>query len=166
MERRFRDTVKFSAVAAGTFFVVFVGLSMAYGAYSSFVASDFAAPRAGGSTSLSSASWNKVLDNVESLQSQISGVSGAGRLVGFAYSKNVTNSSISTAIPWDDTVPQNTEGAEVLSATLTPKSATNLLEVEAVVHYSENENWSDYFVLSAFQDSATNAFASAASTTE
>lgn len=52
-----------------------------------------------------------------------------------------------------------------MSAAITPKSATNLLEIEALVHYSEDANSSDYFVLAGFKDSAASAFATAASTT-
>jgi len=33
-------------------------------------------------------------------------------------------------IPQDNTIPQSGEGVEVLTATITPKSATNLLEIE------------------------------------
>lgn len=52
-----------------------------------------------------------------------------------------------------------------MSATITPKSAGNLLEIEALVHYSEDSNFSDHFVLAGFKDSASSAFASAGTTT-
>lgn len=35
-----------------------------------------------------------------------------------------------TVLPYDDTIPQNTEGTEVLTVTITPKSATNKLIIE------------------------------------
>ena len=34
-----------------------------------------------------------------------------------------------TTIPWDDTIPQNTEGNEVLTATITPLSATSTIHI-------------------------------------
>lgn len=58
-----------AVISLGLLFV-----SGASGAYSAFVASDYALPRSGGSATLSSASWNKLLDNVEDLQSKV----GAG----------------------------------------------------------------------------------------
>jgi len=36
----------------------------------------------------------------------------------------------STVLPGDDSIPQNTEGTEVLTLAITPKSATNILEIE------------------------------------
>lgn len=35
-----------------------------------------------------------------------------------------------TVIPWDDSIPVNTEGDEVLTVTITPKSATSILKIE------------------------------------
>lgn len=102
---------------------------------------------------------------MEDLQSRVGAGGSAGQQVGFAYANNVANSNVTSLIPWDDTVPQNTEGTEVMNVSITPKSATNLLEIEALVHYSEDTNFSDHFVLAAFKDSAASAFASAAVTT-
>lgn len=39
----------------------------------------------------------------------------------------------STTIPLDDTIPQNTEGVEVLTVSITPTNASNTLEIEAVI---------------------------------
>lgn len=41
-----------------------------------------------------------------------------------------TNASITTVIPLDDTIPQNTEGTQIVSVTFTPKSATNKLIIK------------------------------------
>ena len=41
-----------------------------------------------------------------------------------------------TLIPGDDTIPQNTEGDEYLSVTITPKSATNLLIVSLETNFA------------------------------
>lgn len=40
-----------------------------------------------------------------------------------------TNAAISAHIPGDDTIPQNTEGTQILSAVLTPKSTTNKFRI-------------------------------------
>ena len=42
----------------------------------------------------------------------------------------VTVVTCSTAIPYDDSIPQNTEGDEVITVTVTPTSATNRLRIE------------------------------------
>src|SRR6185312_8711981 len=47
-------------------------------------------------------------------------------------------------------------------ATITPTAATSLIEINVLVHYSESVARQVSFVLAAFQDSATTAFATAA----
>ena len=63
----------------------------------------------------------------------------------------------STAIPGDNTIPQNTEGDQYLSLAITPTSATSLLEITvlAVVSNSASVNQT----LALFQDSTANALA-------
>jgi len=53
-----------------------------------------------------------------------------GGLVQQAY--NSTNSfvAVATSIPYDDTIPQITEGTQILTCSITPTSATNLLMIE------------------------------------
>ena len=50
---------------------------------------------------------------------------GAGFIVDRAYAEYTTNADITAQIPQDDTIPQNTEGTQILSVSITPKSATN-----------------------------------------
>lgn len=71
-----------------------------------------------------------------------------------------TSASTTTAnIPLDDTIPQNTEGTELtaLQTTITPKSATNLLEIEVEVPTGSNNTASQTHILALFQDSTANA---------
>lgn len=49
----------------------------------------------------------------------------AGAVVDFASAEYTTSAALSTLIPADDTIPQITEGTQVLSVTITPKSTTN-----------------------------------------
>lgn len=44
---------------------------------------------------------------------------------------NTSNGTTTTVLPADDTIPQNTEGVEVATQAITPKSATNILVIEA-----------------------------------
>jgi len=51
----------------------------------------------------------------------------AGMLVQVVTASTNTSVTTTTAIPFDDTVPQNTEGAECMTLAITPTSATNRL---------------------------------------
>lgn len=62
-----------------------------------------------------------------------------------------------TIIPLDDTLPQNTEGTEFMTATITPKSATNILEID-VTTFASNSAASNV-IEALFQDSNANALA-------
>lgn len=70
-----------------------------------------------------------------------------------------------TTIPFDDTIPQSTEGTEFLTATITPTSSTSRLVIEAVVHLSSNTA-ARYLIAALFQDSGANALAAASSYAE
>jgi hypothetical protein len=62
-----------------------------------------------------------------------------------------------TTIPADDTIPQNTEGDEYLSLSITPSSSSNLLFIHCVVCISNSANNS--LAIALFQDSTANALA-------
>ncbi|MGM4909114.1 hypothetical protein [Rhizobium sp. 768_B6_N1_8] len=52
-----------------------------------------------------------------------------GAMVDSGYAEYTANTSLSNVIPVDNTTPQNTEGTEILSVVITPKSTTNKLRV-------------------------------------
>lgn len=60
-----------------------------------------------------------------------------GGVVQTAYNENNSYTSLTNPIPWDDTIPQNTEGTEVLSASITPRSASNVIIITAVVYIGD-----------------------------
>ena len=63
----------------------------------------------------------------------------------------------STTMPLDDTIPQNTEGTEVLTLSITPRSTTNKLEI---FFSSLISNLGDTGVsIALFQDTTDNALA-------
>jgi len=65
-----------------------------------------------------------------------------------------------TIMPVDDTIPQNTEGFEVITCAITPKSASNLLVIVANVAVSYYEPTGQYHAAVAlFQDTTANALA-------
>ena len=62
-----------------------------------------------------------------------------------------------TTIPFDDTIPQNTEGTEFMTLAITPTSATNILfiQVDAICSYSIPNS----MTAALFQDSTADALA-------
>jgi hypothetical protein len=61
------------------------------------------------------------------------------------------------AIPADDSIPQNTEGTEMMTATITPKSATNKLKITVVAYVAHTALTT--ITAALFQDSTANALA-------
>lgn len=76
--------------------------------------------------------------------------------VGTTYSSVATGSGASSVIPLDDTIPQNTEGVEFLTQTITPLSTSNILEIEVTLMLS-NGNATQYLTAALFQDSTAGA---------
>ena len=66
--------------------------------------------------------------------------------------------ALNTVFVADNSIPQNTEGTEVLTVSITPTSASSLLEIEALIHIGENAN-SDTLMAGLFVDSTANALA-------
>lgn len=66
-----------------------------------------------------------------------------------------TRKDITTTIPLDNTIPQITEGSEVLTVTLTPTSATNKLVFTITLTYSVTSG--KYGIAALFQDTTANA---------
>lgn len=62
-----------------------------------------------------------------------------------------------TTLPFDDTIPQNTEGNEFMALAITPTSASNklLIEVVAVLSCSVAQN----IIMALFKDSTADALA-------
>lgn len=63
-----------------------------------------------------------------------------------------------TIIPFDDTVPQNTEGDQYMSLSITPKSATSNLVIEVVWNGATTGTFND-MIVALFQDSTASALA-------
>lgn len=70
------------------------------------------------------------------------------------------NADLTTIIPLDDTIPTNTEGTQIATITLTPKSATNKIQisVSGIGTLSAIGN----MVYAVFRDSASNALSAGA----
>ena len=68
----------------------------------------------------------------------ISTTSTSGGIVQTAYASSTTTQTITTGIPLDSTPPLNTEGDQVFSLTITPKSATSILHITGNIAGSAN----------------------------
>lgn len=87
--------------------------------------------------------------------SQLTGISAGGKLVDRAYAER-TVTTLLGLIPWDGTVPQNNEGAQLLSASITPKSVTNRLRIQAVIPI-EGLNGNAHTAAALFVNTEANA---------
>lgn len=82
----------------------------------------------------------------------------SGKLVSRAYAAYTTNADLTTAIPIDDSIPQITEGTQILSASITPSSATNRVRAHCVIH-GANSTANAPIAIALFRDSNANAIA-------
>lgn len=84
---------------------------------------------------------------------------GSGILVSRAYDDYATNADLTTQIPIDDTIPQNTEGAEILSAVITPTTTTNRIRARFQGEFAVNDATARNFVGAIFTSQTADALA-------
>jgi hypothetical protein len=88
---------------------------------------------------------------------------GGGKVLQYAISAYTTQTSTTSVISPDGSVPQNSEGTEILTATITPTSASSKLLIEFDAPFTGgNTGMGNVFAL--FQDSTANAIVAASST--
>ena len=90
-----------------------------------------------------------------------SGGSGAVSVNGIVQVVNVQDGAVATgttAIPYDDTIPQNDEGDEFMTLAITPKHASNKLKIEVVCMLSQSNSLT-YIIAALFQDTTASALA-------
>lgn len=86
-------------------------------------------------------------------------VTGASKVVvQYLYSQTGAVATGTTAIPWDDTIPQITEGVEFMTLAITPKNVNNILVFEIVFNAAASVA-SDVLTVALFQGSTANALA-------
>lgn len=94
-----------------------------------------------------------------SLASKISAVAGAaGAQVQVVQTDLTTSGTAVVVMPNDDTIPQISEGTEIMTATITPKYASSTLYIDVVVNGTTN-NQGTHVVAALFRDSGANAIA-------
>jgi hypothetical protein len=84
----------------------------------------------------------------------------AGRCIQQVFTSSATSTTTNVVIPTDNTIPQNTEGIQIMTLSITPKSASNMLYIYAVVPIGGPAAADDTFTaIALFQDSTANALA-------
>lgn len=74
-----------------------------------------------------------------------------------AYDEYGTNENLTSAIPDDDTIPQITEGTEILSASITPKTITNKIRVLVNLADGCCASIGKYLITAVFLNGGANA---------
>ena len=77
------------------------------------------------------------------------------RVVQVVQDETVTAATGTTAIPYDDTIPQKTEGDEYLTRTITPAVATNILKIDVQIPISASA--AGTLAVALFKDAVDNA---------
>jgi hypothetical protein len=153
--------------AAGTITANLTGTASAI-ADGSVTSGKLAATAISGQTSISSTETTDellILDDTDDALKRISVgnlvVPPTGSIIQTQYAELTTRTSASTNIPFDDTIPQNTEGNELLTVSITPSSSSNTILVTA--HVPVCAVSTDNFITAAlFVDSEAGAIAAAA----
>lgn len=84
-----------------------------------------------------------------------SGGGGGGKVAQMVLAQSTTSASTTSIIPFDNTIPQNTEGAEYITATITPTNASSTLVIEFDAWIATSNN--NGLVLALFRNSEANA---------
>jgi hypothetical protein len=111
-------------------------------------------------TNLEVPTKNAIRDKFENISETIAGYNS---ILQIAYEEESGVIAGSTIMPRDDTIPQITEGFEVLSITITPVSSTSLLEVTVEANASPNSGSADVSG-ALFKDGASDAVAACSMT--
>lgn len=93
-----------------------------------------------------------------------SAVAATGSVINSVYAEYTSNATISTAIPLDNTIPQNTEGVQILSASITPSATANKVRVH-FVGYGGNSAGVGSIISALFRGAGANAICSSVTTT-
>lgn len=86
----------------------------------------------------------------------------ASKVVQFVSYSSGAKDTTTAKIPMDDTIPQNTEGKQWATLTITPKSATNILVIDIVLQTGKSSSYNQDVAVALFQDNIVNALAAAA----
>jgi hypothetical protein len=87
------------------------------------------------------------------------GGSGGGTTLQTVFFETGALATGTTTIPFDDTIPQQTEGDQYMSLAITPKSATSKLLIDVVFMCATSTGSASAIAVVIFQDATANALA-------
>jgi hypothetical protein len=90
----------------------------------------------------------------------------SGTLAQWQYSQSGTTATGTTIIPFDSSIPQNTEGDQYLSVSITPQNASSSLEIEAQLIISTSAGNGYALIMALFKDSNADALSASFEYTE
>ena len=123
------------------------------------------APSAAGSTVLTLPATSGTVVTNTATQTLTNKTLGAGTVMPAGSVLQVVNTQTgalitgTTLFPADDTIPQNTEGFEVMTLAITPKFATSMLIIQSIAHVSISIAGAYRLQSALFQDSTASALA-------
>lgn len=87
------------------------------------------------------------------------GISVTGKIAQLVHSFDGAVATGTTTIPWDDTIPQSTEGTQFYSVAITPTNASSKILGLAVLNWTASA--SNQLTAAIFKDSVADAIAAA-----
>ena len=101
--------------------------------------------------------WNgdNTVPTKDAVRDKMEAVAGVGAVVQKVVATTSTSATITASIPFDDSIPQNSEGTEVLTVSITPQFSSSKLLIEFDA-WGTSDAVSG-FVIAFFKDSAANA---------
>jgi hypothetical protein len=90
--------------------------------------------------------------------SALTNLPGGGKVLQVVNYQTGTMATGTTVLPFDDTIPQNTEGTEFMTLAITPTSATSRLKIDVV--WMGSHTIINYFTVALFVGTTANALAS------
>jgi hypothetical protein len=116
------------------------------------------APAVAGSNTLTlPANTGTIITTASGSQSIPKAALPTGSVLQVVNTQSSTYTSTVTAIPSDNTIPQNSEGAELFTASITPTSSASKLFIQVVVELANSG--AAWLAIALFQDSTANALA-------
>jgi hypothetical protein len=86
-------------------------------------------------------------------------VNGHGTVAQVVTDTDTANTTLGTILPYDNSIPQNTEGDEVLSVAITPVNASSVLYIDVAVNIGTTSSATEAPSCAIFVDSTAGALA-------
>lgn len=99
------------------------------------------------------------VDNSTLIQTSNSLAMASNTVINRAYAELTAFSNTTARIPTDDTIPQSSEGTQILTCSITPKFASSILRITFQGSFGNDE--SAALVLAMFRDSGADAISAA-----